>query len=432
MPSLSLMLPPRLAAIAPTHWLALARQSGFCRRRARKIDPVAFLSGVCLWSAQAQPTLRRAASFIGLCAGTTVSKQNIAKRCGWPAAEFVRAALATVLARLAQRRARVPSGAFAAFGRVLMQDSTVVRLPSQWASRYPGNANWQDQFALLKIQCVYELLAEQFVHWSLSSFRVNDQQAAGEILALIKPRDLLVRDLGYFTLDSFRQLQQRGAFFLSRLWLGVRLGTASGQPLDLLGRLRRDGWLDESVRLGLDAQLPVRVVAVAVPSEVANQRRRRARLDRDQRHPPSAKRLELLGWDIWITNVPASVWSARTVGAVYGVRWRIEIVFKSAKSHLQLTVIPSASAIEVELLIWARLLLLTLLQGWLAAGARPDRDPPLSLLKAAEWFGLFCPLLLLAPLGATLPQRLLCQIHYHCRYEKRKRINYAQKFALLG
>ncbi len=432
MPSLSMILPPRLAAIAPTHWLALARQSGFCRRRARKIDPVAFLVGVCLWSAQAKPTLRRAASFIGLCAGTTVSKQNIAKRCGWPAAEFVRAALAALLARLSQRRAGVPSGALAAFGRVLIQDSTTVSLPSQWAARYPGNANGRGQFALLKIQCVYELLAEQFVHWSLSSFRVNDQQAAGEVLALIQPRDLLLRDLGYFTLDSFRQLQQRGAFFLSRLWLGVGLCTASGQPVDLLGRLRHDGWLDESVRLGLDAQLPVRVVAMAVPSELANQRRRRARQDRDQRHPPSAKRLELLGWDIWITNVPATVWSARTIRAVYGLRWRIETVFKSAKSHLQLTVIPRASAVEVELLIWARLLLFTLLQGWLAAGALTERDPPLSLLKTAEWFGLFCPLWLLASLGPALPQRLLCQIRYHCRYETRKRINYAQKFALLG
>ena len=166
--------------------------------------------------------------------------------------------------------------------------------------------------------------------------------------------------------------------------------------------------------MGIDQRLPVRLVAVPVPTAVANQRRRQARQDRDQRHPPSARRLALLGWDIFVTNVPATVWSARTLVAVYGVRWRIEIVFKSAKSHLQLTVVPQASAVEVELLIWARLLLLTLLQGWLATGAPSDHDPPLSLLKAAEWFGLFCPLLLLAPLAATLPQRLLCQIRYHC------------------
>ena len=207
---------------------------------------------------------------------------------------------------------------------------------------------------------------------------------------------------------------------------------ADGQALDLVGRLRHDGWLGEPVELGRERALAVRLVAVPVPTVVAKQCRRQARHDRDRRHPPSAKRLALLGWDIWITNVSATVWSARTLGAVYGVRWRIEIVFKSAKSHLQLTVIPRASAVEVELLIWARLLLLTLLQSWLAAGALTDRDPPLSLLKTAEWFGLFCPLWLLASLGPTLPQRLLCQIRYHCRYETRKRINYAQKFALLG
>jgi hypothetical protein len=284
----------------------------------------------------------------------------------------------------------------------------------------------------LKIQCIYELITERFVQWSLSSFRVNDQQAAREILALIQPRDLVIRDLGYFTLESFRQLQQRQAFFLSRLWRGVSVRHTDGRALDLLGQLRHDGWLDEPVELGLDRALPVRLVAVAVPAAVANQRRRQARHDRDQRHPPSAKRLALLGWDIFVTNVPATVWAARTLAAVYGVRWRIEIVFKSAKRHLQLTVISQTSAVEVELLIWARLLLFTLLQGWLAAAAQPDRDPPLSLLKAAEWFGLFCPLLLLAPLAATLPQRLLGQLRYHCRYEKRTRTNYAQKIALLG
>ena len=431
MQSLSRVLPSRLAAVAPAQWSALARQTRFCRRQPRKIDPVAFLLGVCLWAGQAQPTLRRAASFIGLCAGTTVSKQNIAQRCGLPAAQFVRAAVAALLARLARGRTPLPPGALESFGRVLIQDSTAVKLPAQWAARFPGNANWQGQFALLKIQCIYELLTEQFVQWELSSFRVNDQRAAGQILAVVQPRDLVLRDLGYFTLESFRQLQLRGAFFLSRLWQGVSVWQTDGHPLDLLGRLQHAGWLDEPVLLGLDQPLAVRLVAVPVSAAVANQRRRQARQDRDQRHPPSAKRLALLGWDIFITNVPAPVWSARTLRAVYGLRWRIEIVFKSAKSHLQLSVIPQTSAVEVELLIWARLLLLTLLQGWLATGAPSDRDPPLSLLKAAEWLGLFCPLLLLAPLATTLPQRLLCQIRYHCRYEKRKRINYAQTFSLL-
>lgn len=431
----SVVLPPQLAAAgAPAQWLALARQTLFCRRQPRKIDPVAFLLGLCLWAAQPVPTLRRAASFIGLYAGRTVSKQNIAKRFQIPAVEFVRAALAVVLARLAQRAARLPQGAFTGFRRLLVQDSTAVGLPATLAAQFPGNANGRGHaLAVLKIQCIYDVLAERFVQWYLTSFRVNDQQAAADILTVVQRDDLVIRDLGYFSLEALHQMAERGVFFLSRLWQGVGLWTATGQqPLDLPGILQHDGWLDREVRLGGTARSPVRLVAVPVPAAVANQRRRKARQDRDRRHPPSAKRLLLLGWDIFITNVPSAVWSARTVCQVYGVRWRIEIVFKTAKSHFHLEAVPRASAAEVELLIWARLLLITLLQGWLGACPSADHDPPLSLLKVAEFFDLFCPVLLLAPLGAELPQRWYCQMRYHCRYEKRKRMNFAQKLATLG
>ena len=140
----------------------------------------------------------------------------------------------------------------------------------------------------------------------------------------------------------------------------------------------------------------------------------------------------LLGWDLFITNVPQAVWSTPTLCRVYALRWRIEIVFKSAKSHFHLEALPWASAAEVELLIWARLLLITLLHGWLQAQDHADHDPPLSLLKVAEFFTWLGPLLLLAPLGAQLLPRWQCQVQYHCRYEKRRRLNFIQKLASLG
>jgi len=430
----------RLAAAGSAgQWLTLARQSLFCRRQPRKIDPVAFLLGLCLWAGQPLPSLRRAAAFIGLYAGCTISKQNIAKRFGVPAIDFVRAALAMVLARLTQRTARVPSAALARFRRLLIQDSTTVGLPATLAAQFPGNANGRGQaLAVLKIQCIYDVLAERFLQWYLSSFRVNDQQAAADILAVVEPDDLVIRDLGYFCLEPLHQIVQRGAFFLSRLWHGVSLWSADAQrpdslrEWDLLGALRHHGWLDVELQLGKDIPLTARLVAVPVPETVANERRRKARQNRDQRHPPSARRLSLMGWDIFITNVPASVWSPRTVCQVYGVRWRIEIVFKSAKSYFHLEVVPRASAAEVEMLIWARLLLITLLHQWLARAEPVDRDRSLSLLKVAEFFALFSPALLMAPLGASLLQRWNCQVQYHCRYEKRRRLNFTQKLQMLG
>jgi len=436
MPSLcSAVLSRSLAAAgASTQWLALARQSLFCVRQPRKIDPAAFLLGVCLWAAQPLPSLRRAATFIGLSIGDTVSKQNIAKRFGRPAICFVRAALGRVLRRLAERAHRVAPGALVRFKRVLVQDSTTVGLPPNLAAQFPGNANQQARcVALMKIQCLYDLLAAQFVAWDLTSFRVNDQKAAAGILAVAQPDDLVIRDLGYFSLAALQQMIERGIFFLSRLWQGVCLRTASGQPLDLLGALQRDGWLDLPVRLTDRYELPVRLVALPVSDAVANRRRRLARQNRDRRSPASAKRLALMGWDIFITNVPDTVWSTAMVCQVYGLRWRIEIVFKAAKSYFRLeTVPPRVSAIEVEMLIWARLLLISLWQSWLPASQPEKQYPALSLLKTAEFFNLFWPLLLLKGLGSDLPQLWYDQVNYHGRYEKRRRLNFVQKMQILG
>ena len=428
-------LPQRLATVTSvTQWQALARQVGFCRRLPRKIQPFTFLWGLCLWALQPTASLRMAAACLGLCAGTTISKQGVDKRFTPQAVAFVQQALGAVMARLAQRRAGLTATAFAAFGRVLLHDSTTVALAAKLAARFPGNANGRGQpLALAKIQCVYELLSERFVWWRLTSFRVNDQTAARDLLALVQPRDLVVRDLGYFSLAGLRQLAERRAFFLSRLWLGLKVFSTDGAPpFDLLGALQHNGWLDVDVRLGTNEKLPVRLVAVAVPEAVANERRRKARQNRDRRAPVSAKRLVLLGWDIFITNVGREQWSAKTVGQVYGVRWRIEIVFKSWKSHFRLEAVPDGDGPQVELLLWARLLLVTLLHGWLAVAAAGS-DPPLSLLKVAEFVAAWGVALLVGPLAAELPQRWYEQMRYHCRYERRrKRFNFPEKLAMLG
>jgi hypothetical protein len=426
-------LPQRLAATADeSQWEQLARAVGFCQRGPKKIRPLAFLHGLCLWASQSAVSYRLAAAFIGLCAHTTVSKQAVAKRFTPAAVACVRAALARVLARLAQQTARVTPVVFATFRRVLVQDSTAVALAGHLAAAFPGNANGRGQpLAVLKIQCVFDVVAEQFVQWRLTSFRVNDQAAAPEILTVAQRGDLVLRDLGYFALTALTALRARGAAFLSRLRVGTTVFTPTGEPLDLLGVLRREGTLDRWVRLGQTEQLPVRLVAVPVSAAVANERRRKAEQNRDRRHPPSKARLLLLGWDLFITSVEAEVWSAETVCRVYGVRWRIEIVFKSWKSHFHLGAMGAGGAVAVELLVWARLLLVTLLHGWLAAELAAGGT--LSLLKLAQWWALCGPVLLLGPLVVEFAARWAVQARYHCRYEhRRKRMNFEEKLNMLG
>ena len=234
----------------------------------------------------------------------------------------------------------------------------------------------------------------------------------------------------------FRQIAGRGAFFLSRLHSAATLLDArTGQTLDLLALLRGRDTLDLDVLLGCGERLPVRLVACRVPPDVAEQRRREARQNRDKRARNSPAKLALLDWELFVTNVPRETWPTRIVAQVYGFRWRIEMLFKAWKSFLHLAVIePRASRQQVEALVMARILHAIKFQSstWQAVRyslARRGRQA--SLLKTVS--------LLAGPNADRLrdalrddPGLLADILAQHCAYDRRRRVQYAGALEYYG
>jgi hypothetical protein len=312
---------------------ACARQSGFLKRRPRKIPLVDFLIALLALSAESVLSLERIAALISLTAKVSYSKQALHKRIGPAIERFLAQTVIALMADLAQTHT---PDCFRHFQRVLVQDSTVESVPRHLAKDFPGSRNQKKcDRAALKIQFIGDLLNATVLHWSLSGFTRNDQTAAHDVLAVARPGDLIIRDLGYYVLRVFFFLQLQGVYFLSRFRHGVNLYDLAGQRLDLVGELKQVGALDRPVYLGEERVL-VRLVAFPVPEALANSRRRKARANHDGRYQPAAAHLTLLGWNIFITNVPTTVWLPQTLAAVYRLRWRIEIVFKAWKSHLGL------------------------------------------------------------------------------------------------
>ena len=268
----------------------------------------------------------------GLATDTTVSRQGVWKRINHRACDFLTACLARVLAGVPSDSARqyLPS----CIRRVLVADSTVIALPPSLASEFPGASNQTSQAqAAGRIQTVLDLLTGTFVAFQLGSFRDNDQKAAGKIPDLLGTGDLLLRDLGYYTLDSLCSIATKGALFITRLRLDTSLFNEDASPLDLSGELRAatGDLVALSVRAGAAAQLPVRLTAVRLNSQEAAKRRREAKANRDRRLKLSRKRMELLGWSITLDNLPPQIPASR-VYPLYALRWRVEIVFKSWKT----------------------------------------------------------------------------------------------------
>lgn len=416
---------------------SLAAQSGFVKRKPRKITPLIFLLGFFIMALSGGSSLATFATTIGLLSDLYISKQAVDKRIKEPLLKFLKSVLAATLSHGIKLKCESVYGTIlAAFNRVLVEDSTNITVDPKLAAYFPGSNNrTKKRSAILKIQAVFELLSERFCYFDVTAFTKNDQRAAMDILPIVRAGDLIIRDLGYFVLPVLAQIQRKGAYFLSRLKYGISIYRADGEtPFDLLKALRRYGQLDVDVCLGSQEKLYARLVAIPVPEKVAAERRRKAKANRDRRLNPSKRHLALLGWDIFVLNVDREILNVKQIAEIYRLRWRIETVFKSWKSHFRMANVPKASAVRVRSYIYAMLIFITIFQAYVFArlyGENYQRNNrQLSLIKLSKFFTEQIWAIILF---YQEPERLKKQISYHCRYESRRdRLNYAQKILALS
>jgi Transposase DDE domain len=420
---------PFRLGLDPEEIRRIALRSGFMKRRPRKIEPGNFLQALVFMSVMPVFSMRALAIHLGILTHNVISKVAVFLRMKPTVIDFVREALFNSVSATSRLKEEIGKGAFNSFRRVLLQDSTNLALPPKLATHFPGAKNQSGKTgASVKLQTTYNSLTETFVSFGITPYRCNDQCASPSILDIIGDGDLVIRDLGYSSLRVFRAIGEKKAFYLSRYSHKIALFHPSSKRFDLLGSLKKHGTLDETLLAGSEERLPVRVVAIPVPEPVASQRRRKLLHNKDRRLNPDPTHLALLGWEIFLTNVPQKIWDAKTVCRIYGVRWRIEIIFKSWKSHFKIHAFAHPTPTEVELLIYARLIYITLFQccffTQLAAFVYDTTGQHLSVLKAADFFSQrVLPALFT---GADYPL-ILQQILKHCTYEKRnKRVNYGQ------
>ena len=417
----------------------LAVHSGFVQRAPRKIDPRSFVVSLFLTMFHGAYSLVSFATTLGLVRGQCVSKQAINKRITEPLVRLLEALLANALAQGMQLHRKPKHHRLStAFKRVLIHDSTSIPLHPSLAEHFPGPRNsTSTRYATVKIQAIFDLLSEQFRYFKITPFTVNDQAIATDMVDCVQPGDLIIRDLGYFVLRVLHPAKRdcKGAFFLSRLRYGVVLYTPDGEtPLDLLRMLKKRQFLDIDVRVGTQEKLPARLVALPVCPTIAARRRRALKQNRDRRLHPSKDHLTLLGWDIFILNVDRSILSADTVAELYHLRWRIEIIFKSWKSHFRIAEVPYSSVVRVQLYLYLMLIFVTLFHTDvcvpLSAHVSRTQKSDLSLLKLSKFFKDHLWAILVF---ASHPHNLQRQILYHCKYEsRRQRQNFSQQLAHLG
>jgi hypothetical protein len=217
--------------------------------------------------------------------------------------------------------------------------------------------------AAAKVAVQWDLNSGGLGIW-LSDGTVHDQRT-GPVAKPLPAGALRLNDLGFFNLKVFAEDSAQGRYFLSRYKIGTLVCDQTGTALDLPAYLRQHGQqvLDLPLQLG-QQRLPCRLIALPVSSEQLDQRHHRFReTARKKQQPTSQRSLDLAGWTLYVTNIPAPLLTPHEAAILDGTRWQIECLFKLWKSDGQLASSRSQDPARVLCEFYAKLLA-CLIQHW--------------------------------------------------------------------
>jgi hypothetical protein len=413
----------------------IARSTGYIQRKSFAISPKNFIIGFMLMVSKQRNTYSDWSTEIGLIEDRTISKQALHERMIPETVMFVKNVVKELISRqVSMKPGHKLKGALSHFGSIMIDDSTTISLPDALAGEFPGNVTNGVKKAQAKIHAMYNMTENNFAFLHVHSFTNNDQSLSPDVLSYLKAGDLCLRDLGFTILEVVSEFVKNDIYFIARKSYSSKVyDVDTKKEIHLLKELSKNKFIDKQVLLGKEKQVRVRLIAIALPAEQANMRRRKSKSDRDKRLNHSSEYYELLGYSIFITNITPMQCNAEEISQLYRLRWRIEIIFKSWKSCFSLEKIihnQCKNSIRVTCIIYLMLLYIFLFHviwwNYNEGLIKSDKKQiELSILKLARFFSSH-----FAQIISTTDLKLFKQMITHCKYDKRKdRLN-AKQFQL--
>jgi hypothetical protein len=381
----------RVAAAVQTVFTSLSRevgQSSGVIKRQRKFDASTLAQTLVFGFLQNPRAKDEDLARMAAVCGVPVTPQAIEQRFTWVLGRFLRELLeATVKEVIKAPPVLIPL--LKKFNGVYVHDSSTIALPQEMAEHFPG-CGGDGSSAALKVQTRIELTAGQLSYIGFEPGRSPDQGSAIQE-AQLPEGSLRLADLGYFALPTLVLLARMRVNWISRIQSSIAVFDAKGQPLDLQGWLQTNathGPVEREVQLGVAERLTCRLIGFAAPPEIVARRRQQLYKDAARKgRVPSVERLAWCQWTVFVTNVPASILSAKEIIVLYRARWQIELLFKLWKSHGLVAALTSHKPARQAAEVFARLLAV-IIQHWLllaSVWSYPDR----SLVKAVAGIRAF-------------------------------------------
>lgn len=331
-PQVSQAMQTVLTSVADT----AARSSKFVQRTS-KLTGALFVQTLVLGFLANPRATREQLAQTAVTLGLTISPQGIDNRMTMAGAECLAEVLdATAATVLAADPVAIPL--LSRFSGVYIQDSTLIGLPGTLARIWRGSGNQHtsaEQSARLKLSVRMDLSTGALIgphpdHGLTSDRALRIQDDA------IPEGALRIADLGFFELAVLQAIDLAKGYWLTRPQVTTVMCDQQGQRLELPSFLAAQptAMVDVAIVLGARHRLPCRLLAVRVPQEVADQRRRRLYAEAQRRgRTPTAHSLALADWTIFVTNAPVELMTVPEALVLGRARWQIELLFKLWKSQ---------------------------------------------------------------------------------------------------
>lgn len=317
----------------------LAISEKFYMRKPLKVTATSFVSGFFEMKSNSENSLRKWAFFAGMQNGQVVSKQGIDDRLHertqkYISALFEKSMKLKMQEQFKRKQDEELSNLISLFNRILVEDSTAQKVPAQLAELFKGpHSRGGDPVATLKVQAIYDIIAQDWVRLEVTPYSKNDQSQSACVLDVCQKGDLILRDLGYFVLANLSKLVEEQSVITK--WdnkTNIHL-TEKGDKLNLLQLFKNKSVVDINVFVGSKTRIPMRMIARKLPAAEAKKRIAAAKKDRHKNTKHSPEYYEWLKWEIYLTNLPQDQFTPVQIAKLYGLRWYIEILFKALKSH---------------------------------------------------------------------------------------------------
>ena len=341
----------------------LARESGFVERES-KLTGHLFLSVFTFgMSIYGTPSLNDLVGLLNLVVPQLdLSRQGLHERINEEAVTFFEKMLSfAVRLELPERLSQAVTNLCPRFKRILIYDSTSFQLPEELAKYFRGSGGGGSE-AAVKILFGYDLKSHHFFY-RLQDGIAHDQLHQDACLQQLDAGDWEISDLGFFNIETFADIDQKGAFYLSRLRSDVRLYHQTPHGLEEFDLVRfvKNLQVDQTeveVYLKKGALiLQTRLVIEKVPDHVKAQRLRKINKNsRKKGYKPRKRVKTLAGFNLYITNAPATHIPRQQIRSLYRIRWQIELIFKNWKSNFALAKVTGKRPERIKCMIYAKLL----------------------------------------------------------------------------